>query len=302
MRAHEPTCLFKLVACSRGCGTKLRANEMEAHEGECPERMERCSVVGCCAQYKRCDAEKHKQDAAEHHAECKRQSELASCSKAVTGAVADMKLATSTKNTWQVVALLKTFSHSADVVRPAFAALESIVGGDDEAKRVAAGEAGAIEAVVAAMRAHGSNAEVQKQGCWALENMACDAENKVKAGSAGAIEVVVAAMRAHASNAGVQQRGCGALMNMTFNDENKVKAGSAGAIESVVAAMRAHGSNAGVQQRGCWALKNMTCKNAENKVKAGSAGAIEAVVAAMRAHDSNAGVQKNGKILLDRFK
>ena len=64
-----------------------------------------------------------------------------------------------------------------------------------------------LEAVVAAMRAHSSNAGVQEAGCGALRNMTANDGNKVKAGGAGAIEAVVAAMRAHSSNACVRQYG-----------------------------------------------------------------------------------------------
>ena len=73
--------------------------------------------------------------------------------------------------------------------------------------KVKAGSAGAIEAVVAAMRAHASNAGVQEQGCRALINLTNNDANQVKAGSAGAIDAVVAAMRAHASSASVQEQG-----------------------------------------------------------------------------------------------
>ena len=73
--------------------------------------------------------------------------------------------------------------------------------------RVKVGSAGAVEAVIAAMRAHASNAGVQEPGCGALRSMTVNADNQVKAGRAGAVEAVVAAMRAHASNAGVQEHG-----------------------------------------------------------------------------------------------
>ena len=154
--------------------------------------------------------------------------------------------------------------------------------------------------LVAAMRAHASNADVQHRGCGALWNMTVNADNKVKAGSAGAIEAVVASMCAHTSNAVVQHQGCGALWNMTVNADNQAKAGNAGAIEAVVAGMRAHTGNADVQHRGCGALLTMPV-NADNRVKAGSAGAIEAVVAGMRAHTSNKDVQQNGCWALDNM-
>jgi hypothetical protein len=74
--------------------------------------------------------------------------------------------------------------------------------------KIRAGSAGAVECVVAAMRAHAGNAGLQNCGCAALNNMTFDnAENRIKAGSAGAVECVVAAMRAHAGYGDVQEVG-----------------------------------------------------------------------------------------------
>jgi hypothetical protein len=69
--------------------------------------------------------------------------------------------------------------------------------------QVKAGSAGAIEAAVAAMRAHPTSAAVQDWACVALvgmNRMTANDDNRVKAGSAGAIEAVVAAMGAHATD------------------------------------------------------------------------------------------------------
>jgi hypothetical protein len=51
-----------------------------------------------------------------------------------------------------------------------------------EANEVKAGRCGAVEAVVAALRAHPSSAAVQEKGCRALRNLAANANNQVKAG------------------------------------------------------------------------------------------------------------------------
>jgi hypothetical protein len=131
-------------------------------------------------------------------------------------------------------------------------ALESLVYSNAE-NWTRAWAAGGVEAVVAAMRAHASDARVQERGCWALESLVySNAENRTRAGAAGGVEAVVAAMRAHASDARVQEHGCWALRNLGSNNaENKKRAGAAGGVEAVVAAMRAHASDARVQERGC---------------------------------------------------
>ncbi len=194
----------------------------------------------------------------------------------------------------KLVALMYAHGTKTDVQEAACKALVTLCLKLDNLPK--AGGAGAVEAVVAALRAHSANAAVQEQGCWALRNICCNnADNQAKAGGAGAVEAVVAALRTHSANAAVQEQGCRALCNLcTDSADNKAKAGGAGAIEAVVAVLRAHGANLSVQEQGCAALVNLCCDNADNKVKAAGAGAIEAVVAAMRAHGSSARVQEHG--------
>ena len=113
----------------------------------------------------------------------------------------------------------------------------------------AAAEAGVIEAVVEAMRAHRQEENVQAHSCRALSNVcagddAAAAARKQRAAAAGAIEEVVAALRAHVQVADVQMHVCCALSNVCFGDNDAAearrhRAGAAGGLEEVVAAMRA---------------------------------------------------------------
>ena len=116
--------------------------------------------------------------------------------------------------------------------------------------------AGAIEAVVAVMRAHAREAGVQRTGFIVLarmcygdyhgDNTLAVAACRQQAVAAGAIEAVVEAMRAHPQVVSVQVHGCGALANICYrNDDAAVAArgqqvAAAGAIEAAVAAMQAH--------------------------------------------------------------
>ena len=117
--------------------------------------------------------------------------------------------------------------------------------------------AGAIEAVVAVMRAHAREADgVQRTGCLVLSRMCYGdyygdntpvvAACRQQAVAAGAIEAVVEAMRAHPQVVSLQVHGCGALANICYrNDDAAVAArgqqvAAAGAIEAAVAAMQAH--------------------------------------------------------------
>jgi hypothetical protein len=151
------------------------------------------------------------------------------------------------------------------------------------------------QAVVAALRAHPTNVDVQKQGCEQLWDFArYSEEDKVRIGEAGGCQAVVAALRAHPTNADVQRNGCWALRSLANNDENRVRIGEAGGCQAVVAALRAHPTNAGVQESGCGALWSLARRSEENKVRIGEAGGCQAVIAALRAHPTNAGLQRSG--------
>jgi len=174
----------------------------------------------------------------------------------------------------------------------------------DRAREVTGGAV--IEAVVAAMEAHGGSAAVQEQGCRALGNLACDSPaNQARAAKAGAIEAVVTAMWAHGGSSVVQENACFALDNLAAGClANQARAAEAGAIEAVVAAMEEHGGSDEVQQWACFALGHLACNSPANKTRAAEAGAIEAVVAAMEAHGGSDAVQEDaccalGNLALD---
>ena len=144
----------------------------------------------------------------------------------------------------------------------------------------AAAEAGATEALLAAMRAHPTVRDVQAHACDALSAV-CEGDATAgdeaavgrarahaaqQAAEAGALEAVAAAMRAHGGSASVQAAGCRALGSVCEGDDAAALArckratAGAGAIELVVAAMRAHRSglvSADVQAHGCFALGHL---------------------------------------------
>jgi len=94
--------------------------------------------------------------------------------------------------------------------------LTAVCGGDDAAGRACkqrAAEAGAIEAVVEAMRAHPQAADMQEDGCKALLTVcgggasAAARARRQRAAQAGGRTVVVGAMQAHPGNRDVQLGG-----------------------------------------------------------------------------------------------
>ncbi|KAG8462613.1 hypothetical protein KFE25_004589 [Diacronema lutheri] len=175
----------------------------------------------------------------------------------------------------------------------------------DAASCELAANAGALEAVVAAMRAHAAHSDVQKWACWALRNI-CTADDAAgisraqRATEAGALEAVVDAMRAHAAHSRVQVQACWALRNICTTDDaagisRAQRATEARALEAVVDAMHAHAAHSDLQKQACWALRNI-CSGTDaagpaRKQRATKAGALEAVVDARRAHAAHSVVQ-----------
>ena len=136
----------------------------------------------------------------------------------------------------------------------------------EEGNQQLAVEAGAFEAVVAALQAHLQAVGVQKQGCRALRNICCGTDTaglarKQRAAETGALEAVAAAMQAHPQVVGVQEHACAVLCNLC------------------------HGTDAAALGRKQWAAE---------------AGGPEAAAAALRAHPGDAEVQRLGQLVIDR--
>ena len=66
-----------------------------------------------------------------------------------------------------------------------------------------------VEVVVAAMRKHAEDAELQQKACMTLQSMNTGNEDfEAKAGNAGAIDAVVAAMQGHREHVELQRAAC----------------------------------------------------------------------------------------------
>jgi hypothetical protein len=163
--------------------------------------------------------------------------------------------------------------------------------GDKEA----AGAAGALPAVVCALRAHADDTSVQLEGCKALLRLCrIHALNSARAGEAGAVDAVLKAA-AHAVTSGDPDKRlqlsmwafCALRWLVLMNADNAKAAVTAGALESVVVAMRADPTSRMMQCAGCHCIGAMAKSDANVRSRAIQAGAIEVVLTAMRMHESN---------------
>ena len=195
------------------------------------------------------------------------------------------------------------------------------------ARRQRAAEAGAIEAVVDAMRAHlieggaeeddGRSASFQHDCCWALRLMcgfddAAALARKQRAAVAGAIEAVVEAMGAHPHAVDLQKEGCLALAYICngpgpTGQSRKQLALGAEALEVVVGAMRLHEDEEDVHEPGLTALLSI-CRDSggeavaiplARRLRLAQAGGWTVALAAMRAHPEIGRVYELGQELLE---
>jgi len=151
---------------------------------------------------------------------------------------------------------------------------------------------GGLQRVFAAMDAHPTSADVQKQACRALVNLAYDnTDNQVTIVVRDGLRRLFAAMDAHPTSVGVQEYACLALANLAVNADNKVTLMARDGLRHLFAAMDAHPRSAGVQQKACSALAYLA-HNADNKVVIVAADGLQRLFAAMDTHPMSAGVQE----------
>lgn len=156
-----------------------------------------------------------------------------------------------------------------------------------------------VEVVLAAMRAHGSNSEVQR---WCCEVLAGLADLGGQPGAAavtakGGFNDVVSAMQGHPRIADVQRWAATALSCLASSGGHAVVAAFAdsGMIQVLSQAMRAHPESPVVQEHGARALSFIALDGESEVVnRVVAEGGIEAVVVAMRSHTDNSEIQRWG--------
>jgi hypothetical protein len=118
---------------------------------------------------------------------------------------------------------------------------------------------GAVENVVASMRACERHEGVQAQWCWALANLATnsDTNSRIIFESKG-VDVIISAMRLFPANLSVQAKGCRALGRVARQCETSCgHIREHGGVEAVMQCMNLHKNSATVQQEGTQFLKTM---------------------------------------------
>lgn len=119
---------------------------------------------------------------------------------------------------------MSAHAHSEGVSWKGCAALWTLAAGEPaEGCHEAIGEAGGVEAVLSALRAHRRSEVVQEKGCGCLANLALSDVYQTQILEAGGLSLVVTALRAFPASAAVQEKGRAALWNLraTASPEKK---------------------------------------------------------------------------------
>ena len=115
-----------------------------------------------------------------------------------------------------------------------------------------------VVAVVAAMRSHLENADVQYAGCTALWSLAYqNPANRSAIASSGGFQAIVEALRAHTESAKVAEPACAALASLAVDDSIAQAIVSVGGVDAVTTAMMLHVGSAKVQEAALALLTNV---------------------------------------------
>jgi hypothetical protein len=136
-------------------------------------------------------------------------------------------------------------------------------------------------ALVARLRQHDTDAEVQAQCCRLLMSSQLSDETAL-----AFLPAIVAALRAHPGHSKLQAYGCAVLGTICRGRSGHLAgvAGVADGVRAIVGAMRTHPAIGGLQSTACCALNLMFISADGLCDVAVDAGAVPAMVAALRAH------------------
>lgn len=188
-----------------------------------------------------------------------------------------------------VLAGLNADPENAQLAEVVCAALKNSALGDD-VHRANAAKAGAIDAILSAIRTHSAHPGVLQEAWAAVKNLAVNADNQGLFAQAGALQEVLATMRNLPRVAAVQEQAVWAIRILAFRPENNREVAGAGGVQAVIDAMRMHVSHAGVQETCCGCLRTLAVLP-DSKLEMIEKGVFVRVVAACRAHLKRASVQ-----------
>jgi hypothetical protein len=156
--------------------------------------------------------------------------------------------------------------------------------------------AAGVRALLAALRAHPGDADVQGAACAALSALAAlDATNRTTAGAAGGVAAVGSVLTQHPADVNVAVHGFSALGNLTLDHpQNAAAALDAGAVPAALAAMRVFPKDTQVQMAGCCVLFRIVSEVSTLGGAHADSAAADAALAAMHVDIGDCRLQLHG--------
>jgi hypothetical protein len=189
-----------------------------------------------------------------------------------------------------VVALMGVAIDNATIQERCAGAIANILQKCSREQQTLWGEAGACQAVIAAMTAHAGSAAVQECCARAVTELSrWHCVNGDRLAAAGAFTAIAAAMRNHIGSAPIQRQ-CALALEASAWWYNTTMVSAAGVGGALMAAMRSHAASAAVQADCARAVISLACADGEARwlYAVGKCGLL---LTAMRAHATSQDVQ-----------
>lgn len=160
-----------------------------------------------------------------------------------------------------------------------------------------------ISIVLAALKMHSENSDVQHYGCWTLMNLAYNSSNRLRIAAEGGIQVFLDSLDSHPTHQGVQELGCWGLSNLACSDENNSLIADQNGGAYVIRAMNQHPDSTAIQEGGINVLLRLNWSATNEKVREDTRehGGLGTIKRAISAHQLSHAIQSKGFALLERI-
>jgi hypothetical protein len=327
LAAHGAACAQRLLACAH-CAAPFTQAALAAHAGRCAHERVRCAVRGCAescthaqlaaqgplgaahgahvvalaARLAQADAAATASEAAaaareaDAHAALRRQpAEPALAAAAQHGSLRELA-ALMRAHAGDAAAHVHACEHLQNTLLPAL----------PPADMRAALDAGIVPILLAAMRAHPADVDVQRGSLYALGVLSAECDASRAAAGMDALDACIAAMQHHGLDARVCELGCGLVSNMTdAHPARGAHAGARGAVGLVVRTLADGGAlRADARRAAARALANLLASDTPGDAHAQAAvcaGGVPAVLTALKTFPKYDDLQRSCGCALERM-
>jgi len=148
-------------------------------------------------------------------------------------------------------------------------------------------DAKGVQAVVAAMKRFPKKLEVQKEGCYFIQNLIVRSIEALRIVSKSqVVSIIIEAISDPDSDTEFSILVCGVIANLAVDQKAKEKVGKTDAISTFISKLNGVG-NAAVKEAACTAIKNLASGSTRNQKKILEKEGLEAVFDTIRSHPND---------------